>query len=44
MALLELPQVYKEAYKKYIEDGWTSLSCDPKFGGQGMPKTVSAFF
>ena len=35
---------YKEAYKKYIEDGWTSLSCDPKYGGQGMPKTVSAFF
>ena len=34
----------KEAYQKYIEDGWTSLSCDPKFGGQGMPKTVSAFF
>ena len=22
----------------------TSLSCDPKYGGQGMPKTVSAFF
>ena len=35
---------YKEAYKKFIEDGWTSLSCDPKYGGQGMPKTVSAFF
>ena len=38
------PPGYKEAYKKYIEDGWTSLSCDPKYGGQGMPKTVSAFF
>ena len=38
------PPGYKEAYQKYIEDGWTSLSCDPKFGGQGMPKTVSAFF
>ena len=35
---------YKEAYNKFIEDGWTSLSCDPKYGGQGMPKTVSAFF
>ena len=35
---------YKEAYKKFIEDGWISLSCDPKYGGQGMPKTVSAFF
>jgi alkylation response protein AidB-like acyl-CoA dehydrogenase len=38
------PPGYKEAYTKYIEDGWTSLSCDPKYGGQGMPKTVSAFF
>jgi alkylation response protein AidB-like acyl-CoA dehydrogenase len=38
------PPGYKEAYQKYIEDGWTSLSCDPKYGGQGMPKTVSAFF
>ena len=35
---------YKEAYKKFIEDGWVSLSCDPEFGGQGMPKTISAFF
>ena len=35
---------YKEAYTKFIEDGWISLSCDPKYGGQGMPKTVSAFF
>ena len=32
------------AYSKFIEDGWQSLSCDPKYGGQGMPKTVSAFF
>jgi len=38
------PPGYKEAYKKFIEDGWTSLSCDPKYGGQGMPKTVSGFF
>ena len=38
------PPGYKEAYKKFIQDGWTSLSCDPKYGGQGMPKTVSTFF
>ena len=35
---------YKEVYEKFVEDGWISLSCDPKYGGQGMPKTVSAFF
>ena len=38
------PPGYKEAYKKFIKDGWTSLSCDPKYGGQGIPKTVSIFF
>ena len=41
--VVRTPPGYKEAYQKYIEDGWTSLSCDPKYGGQGMPKTVSAF-
>jgi len=38
------PPGYKEAYKKFIEDGWVSLSCDPEYGGQGMPKTISSFF
>jgi len=42
--IVRTPPGYKEAYQKYIEDGWTSLSCDPKYGGQGMPRTVSAFF
>ena len=42
--VVRTPPGYKGAYQKYIEDGWTSLSCDPKYGGQGMPKTVSAFF
>ena len=42
--VVRTPPGYKEAYQKYIDDGWTSLSCDPKYGGQGMPKTVSAFF
>jgi len=42
--VVRTPPGYKEAYKKFIQDGWTSLSCDPKYGGQGMPKTISAFF
>ena len=42
--VVRTPQGYKEVYKKFIEDGWTSLSCDPKYGGQGIPKTVSTFF
>ena len=42
--IVRSPPGYKEAYTKFINDGWTSLSCDPKYGGQGMPKTVSTFF
>ena len=42
--VVRTPPGYKDVYKKFIEDGWTSLSCDPKYGGQGMPRTVSAFF
>ena len=42
--VVRTPPGYKEAYKKFIEDGWTSLSCEPEYGGQGMPKTISAFF
>ncbi len=42
--VVRTPPGYKEAYQKFIEDGWISLSCDPKYGGQGMPKTVSTFF
>ncbi len=42
--VVRTPPGYKEVYQKYIEDGWTSLCCDPKYGGQGMPRTVSAFF
>ncbi len=42
--IVRTPPGYKEAYSKFIQDGWQSLSCDPKYGGQGMPKTVSAFF
>ncbi len=42
--IVRSPPGYKEAYKRFIADGWTSLSCDPKYGGQGMPKTVSTFF
>jgi hypothetical protein len=31
------PKGFKEAYAKYVEGGWPALSCDPDFGGQGLP-------
>jgi len=34
------PKGFKEAYKRYCEAGWPSLSADTEFGGQGLPHTV----
>jgi alkylation response protein AidB-like acyl-CoA dehydrogenase len=31
------PKGFKEAYAKYIEGGWASLSADAAYGGQGLP-------
>ena len=31
------PKGFKAAYAQYVEGGWPSLSCDPEFGGQGLP-------
>jgi len=35
------PDGFKAAYKQYVEGGWPALSCDPEFGGQGLPQTVN---
>jgi alkylation response protein AidB-like acyl-CoA dehydrogenase len=35
------PKGWKEAYRQMVEAGWTSLSADPKYGGQGLPAIVS---
>lgn len=31
------PKGFKEAYARFVEGGWPALSCDPAFGGQGLP-------
>jgi alkylation response protein AidB-like acyl-CoA dehydrogenase len=38
------PKGYREAYKQYVEAGWAALSCDPEFGGQGLPLVVNNAF
>ena len=38
------PKGFKEAYAKYVEGGWPALSCDPAYGGQGLPHVVSQCF
>ena len=35
------PKGFKEAYAQYVEGGWPALSCDPQFGGQGLPHVVN---
>ncbi|MFN7856921.1 MAG: acyl-CoA dehydrogenase C-terminal domain-containing protein [Acidovorax sp.] len=34
---VKTPSGFKDAYTKYVEGGWASLSCDPAYGGQGLP-------
>jgi alkylation response protein AidB-like acyl-CoA dehydrogenase len=29
-----------QAYRAFVADGWTSLSAEPEFGGQGLPKAL----
>lgn len=36
------PEGFKEAYKAYVDGGWSSLTGDVNYGGQGMPKVLSA--
>lgn len=31
------PKGFKEAYAQYVEGGWAALSCEPEYGGQGLP-------
>ena len=37
------PSGFKEAYEAIIAGGWTALACDPEYGGQGLPHTLSVF-
>lgn len=32
---------YKEAYKQYVEGGWSSLAFPENVGGQGLPSTLA---
>ncbi|NBB53141.1 acyl-CoA dehydrogenase [Rhizobium sp. CRIBSB] len=36
------PKGWKDAYRQMVEAGWTSLSADPAYGGQGMPSVVGS--
>jgi alkylation response protein AidB-like acyl-CoA dehydrogenase len=38
------PKGFKEAYKQYVDGGWAALSCDPEYGGQGLPIVMNNSF
>jgi alkylation response protein AidB-like acyl-CoA dehydrogenase len=38
---VKTPKGFKDAYAKYVEGGWPALSCDPEYGGQGLPFTIN---
>jgi len=38
---VSVPNGYAEAYDAYVDGGWPTLSCNPEYGGQGMPASIS---
>jgi 3-(methylthio)propanoyl-CoA dehydrogenase len=36
------PPGFREAYQRYVADGWNSLAGPPAYGGQGMPFALQA--
>ena len=35
------PKGFKEAYDLFVRNGWTGISADPEYGGQGLPNTLN---
>ncbi|MDE0057240.1 MAG: acyl-CoA dehydrogenase C-terminal domain-containing protein [Defluviicoccus sp.] len=38
------PEGFKEAYRRFVEAGWTGVTVAPAYGGQGLPELVSVAF
>ena len=36
-----LPKGFKEAYQQYVDGGWLGITCDPAYGGQGLPEYLN---
>jgi len=41
--VVRTPKGFRQAYRTYIEGGWTAIACDPTYGGQGLPKSVTVW-
>ena len=40
---VKTPEGFKAAYAQYVQGGWPALSCDPQYGGQGLPFVLNNF-
>ncbi len=40
---VKTPEGFKAAYAQYVHGGWPALSCDPQYGGQGLPFVANNF-
>ena len=38
--VVRTPKGFIDAYRQFREGGWTSIACDPEYGGQGLPRAV----
>lgn len=36
------PKGFKEAYTRFVADGWNALAIPAEYGGQGLPQLLSA--
>ncbi|TDT93426.1 alkylation response protein AidB-like acyl-CoA dehydrogenase [Azorhizobium sp. AG788] len=41
--VVRTPTGFTDAYKTYVEGGWNGIACDPEWGGQGLPASVTKF-
>jgi alkylation response protein AidB-like acyl-CoA dehydrogenase len=41
---VKTPDGFKEAFAAFAKGGWTALSCDPEYGGQGLPIVLNQCF
>ena len=41
---VKTPDGFKQAFAQYAQGGWPALSCDPAYGGQGLPLVVNQCF
>ena len=42
--VVQTPEGFKQAWEKFKDGGWPTLTCDPQFGGQGLPYAIGMPF